>query len=110
MGLLATLLGSFADRAANSSPILLAGAGFFALISLAVVVNVMKQLLFKNPNQPPVVFHWFPLIGNTIAYGMDPIAFFKACQDKVCRMSGGWFRLTASSTETFTHSSCSENA
>jgi hypothetical protein len=88
MGLLATLLGPFADRAANSSPILLAGAGFFALLSLVVVVNVLKQLLFKNPNQPPVVFHWFPLIGNTIGYGMDPIAFFKACQDKVCRTRG----------------------
>jgi sterol 14-demethylase len=85
MGLLATLLGPFADRAANSSPVLLAGVGFFVLLSLAVVLNVLRQLLFKNPNQPPVVFHWFPLVGSTVTYGMDPIAFFQSCQDKVCR-------------------------
>ena len=85
MGLVATLLGPFADRVADTSPILVASAGFFVLLSLVVVLNVLKQLLIKNPNQPPVVFHWFPLIGSTISYGMDPIAFFKSCQDKVCR-------------------------
>ncbi|KAF1997978.1 cytochrome P450 [Amniculicola lignicola CBS 123094] len=29
-----------------------------------------------NPNEPPVVFHWIPIIGNTITYGMDPYGFF----------------------------------
>lgn len=84
MGLVATLLGPFAHLVADTSPILVASTGFFLLLSLIVVLNVLKQLLIKNPNQPPVVFHWFPLIGSTITYGMDPMAFFKTCQDKVC--------------------------
>ena len=48
------------------------GVGFVAFIILSVVLNVAKQILFANPNEPPVVFHWFPLIGSTVAYGIDP--------------------------------------
>jgi len=58
-------------------------AGFAAFIVVAVVLNVLSQLLFKNPNEPPVVFHWFPIIGNTITYGMDPYTFFFQCREKV---------------------------
>jgi hypothetical protein len=58
-------------------------AGFFTLLVLSVVLNVLRQLLFKNPNEPPVVFHWFPVIGSTIWYGMDPYGFFFDCRDKV---------------------------
>lgn len=46
-------------------------------LMLSVILNVANQILFKNPSEPPVVFHWFPFIGNTITYGMDPPAFFK---------------------------------
>ncbi|RKF83358.1 Eburicol 14-alpha-demethylase [Golovinomyces cichoracearum] len=49
---------------------------------LAVVVNVLKQLLFRNPHEPPVVFHWFPVIGNAITYGIDPYRFFFDCKAK----------------------------
>lgn len=59
-----------------------AAAGFAAFLILAVVLNVLNQLLFKNPNEPPVVFHWFPIIGNTITYGMDPYTFFFQCREK----------------------------
>lgn len=45
---------------------------------------MLSQLLLKNPNEPPVVFHWFPVIGNTVTYGMDPYGFFFACRKKVC--------------------------
>jgi sterol 14-demethylase len=48
-----------------------------SVVGLAVALNVANQLLFKNPNEPPMVFHWFPFIGNTITYGMDPPKFFK---------------------------------
>lgn len=58
-------------------------AGFVAFITLTVVLNVLKQLLFKNPNEPPIVFHWFPVIGNTISYGMDPYKFFFQAKEKV---------------------------
>ncbi|KOS16827.1 Eburicol 14-alpha-demethylase [Escovopsis weberi] len=46
------------------------------LVLLSVVVNVAQQVLFKNPNEPPVVFHWFPVIGSTVSYGIDPVKFF----------------------------------
>jgi sterol 14-demethylase len=62
---------------------LVVAAGFAAFIALAVLLNLVNQFLFQNPNEPPMVFHWFPVIGNTITYGMDPYAFFESCRDKV---------------------------
>jgi sterol 14-demethylase len=56
----------------------------FALVLISVVLNVINQLFFYNKNEPPVVFHWFPVLGSTIAYGMDPYQFFLSCQQKVC--------------------------
>ncbi|PLB41256.1 cytochrome P450 [Aspergillus candidus] len=47
-----------------------------------VVLNVARQLLFRNPKEPPVVFHWVPFLGSTIAYGIDPYAFFSSCREK----------------------------
>jgi sterol 14alpha-demethylase len=54
-----------------------------AAIILTVVLNVANQLLFRNPNEPPVVFHWFPFFGSTVTYGMDPPVFFRAMRQKV---------------------------
>jgi sterol 14-demethylase len=53
------------------------------LLFLSVFFNILRQLLFKNPNEPPLVFHWFPLIGSTITYGIDPPRFFKENRAKV---------------------------
>lgn len=40
--------------------------------------------LFPSPkNQPPVVFHVFPIIGNAVTYGMDPYKFLFDCREKV---------------------------
>lgn len=58
------------------------GVSFVAFIFLAVVLNVLKQLFFSNPNEPPMVFHFFPLIGSTVEYGMDPPKFFKKMRAK----------------------------
>jgi sterol 14-demethylase len=58
------------------------------LLALVVFVNVVKQVLFKNPNEPPLVFHWFPVIGSTITYGMDPPTFFKVNREKVRSTAG----------------------
>ena len=52
-------------------------------ITLAVILHVLNQLLFKNPNEPPLVFHWLPVVGSTITYGIDPFKFFFACREKV---------------------------
>jgi hypothetical protein len=82
MGLLATLSAPI-ERLIEHLPIwqvLL--LGFTAFITLAIVVNVLNQLLFKNPNEPPVVFHWVPIIGSTITYGIDPFPFFFSCREK----------------------------
>jgi sterol 14-demethylase len=52
-------------------------------IVLSVLWNIFSQLVFKNSNEPPIVFHWVPVIGSTIDYGIDPFKFFKKCQAKV---------------------------
>jgi hypothetical protein len=51
---------------------------------VSIVLNVINQLVFYNKKEPPVVFHWVPFIGSTIAYGMDPYQFFFASRAKVC--------------------------
>jgi sterol 14alpha-demethylase len=50
-----------------------------AVVTL-ILTNILRQLLFRNPHEPPLVFHWVPFIGNTISYGIDPYKFFFACQ------------------------------
>lgn len=57
--------------------------GVGAFIFLSVVYHVAGQLLFKNPNEPPMVFSWFPVVGSTITYGIDPPRFFKENRAKV---------------------------
>jgi hypothetical protein len=76
MGVLAAVAGPLGDFTATASLPVVIAAGFTAFIVLSVVLNVLHQLLFKNPKEPPVVFHWFPIIGSTITYGMDPYRFF----------------------------------
>jgi sterol 14-demethylase len=61
--------------------------GIVSFLVVVVVLNALKQLLFKNPNEPPVVFHWFPIIGSTITYGIDPYKFFFDCRAKVSHSS-----------------------
>ena len=59
---------------------------FTAVVSvliLSVLARVLQQILFRSPNEPPVVFHWLPFIGSTVTYGLDPFKFFFECQAKV---------------------------
>ncbi|KAK4541553.1 Sterol 14-alpha demethylase [Oleoguttula mirabilis] len=60
------------------------GMGFAiaTLIATIILLNVAQQLFFRNPNEPPVVFHLVPFIGSTIPYGIDPYKFFFACREK----------------------------
>lgn len=83
MGLLENVTGSFALQASQRGMGVTIAAGAFAVLVLAVVLNVLSQLLLKNPNEPPIVFHWFPIIGSTVTYGMDPYKFFCDCRAKV---------------------------
>lgn len=57
--------------------------GVAGFVALSVFVNVMQQLLFRNPTDPPLVFHWLPFIGSTVIYGMDPPKFFRDNREKV---------------------------
>lgn len=66
-----------------STPMLVA-VGTVSFIVLSIVFNVLSQLLFKDKNKPPVVFHYIPWLGSTVIYGMDPYAFFFNNQEKVC--------------------------
>lgn len=52
------------------------------IVIVSIIQNVVRQLYFSNPRRPPVVFHWLPLVGSTIQYGMDPYKFFRDCRAK----------------------------
>ncbi|KAI9367758.1 cytochrome P450 [Aspergillus egyptiacus] len=58
--------------------------GLYAVtgIAVAIILNVTRQLLFRSKNEPPLVFHWVPFVGNTVHYGMDPYGFFFSCRKK----------------------------
>lgn len=82
MGLITIVAEPLQNLAANLpiwQLILLGTSGF---IFTAIVLNILKQILFKNPNEPPVVFHIIPLLGSTISYGIDPFHFFFSCKEK----------------------------
>jgi hypothetical protein len=82
MGLLQGLVGPLAPFLDNSPTWLVTLAATGSLLSLVIFLNVLQQILFRNPNEPPLVFHFLPWIGNTVTYGMDPYAFFFACREK----------------------------
>jgi len=87
MGVLQDVAGPATQQFAKLGTASQIGLGFVLFLALVVVINVAQQKLFKNPNEPPMVPHLFPVIGSTITYGMDPPAFFKANREKVryCR-------------------------
>lgn len=83
MGILENISGPLAQQISQRGTGVVVASGFAAFLVLAVVLNVLNQLLFKNPNEPPVVFHWLPIIGSTVTYGMDPYGFFQKNRNKV---------------------------
>lgn len=87
MGVVSDIAGPLGHFTSNASLPALVGAGVASFIVLAVILNVLQQLLWRDPRAPPMVFHWFPVIGSTITYGMDPYKFFFENKAKV----GGLF-------------------
>jgi sterol 14-demethylase len=63
------------------SPLLLA-AGSLTLCIAYIAANIVRQLLFPNKQEPPVVFHWLPWLGSALSYGKDPYKFLFAAQAK----------------------------
>ncbi|GAA5829004.1 hypothetical protein JCM3766R1_003900 [Sporobolomyces carnicolor] len=48
-----------------------------------VTLNVLYQLLApRDPTKPPLVFHYVPVIGCAVSYGMDPLGFLDDCKRK----------------------------
>lgn len=82
MGLLEQIVGPVAGQVAQRGAAAVIIASIVAFLVLSVVLNVLSQLLLKNANEPPMVFHWFPIIGSTVYYGMDPYGFFFDCKAK----------------------------
>ncbi|KAI9849050.1 MAG: Sterol 14-alpha demethylase [Thelocarpon superellum] len=82
MGVFADVVNPVYAQLLERSVVVLVGASLATLLVLVVVLNVVRQLLFKNPHEPPVVFHWFPVVGSTVSYGIDPYEFFFRCQRK----------------------------
>lgn len=81
-------------------------------LTLVVLVNGAKQVLFRKRNEPPVVFHWLPFVGSAISYGQEPMRFLNDCQAKVQnghsaftigRLSHLLTTLTLISTAIFSH-------
>ncbi|KAF5392447.1 hypothetical protein D9757_002105 [Collybiopsis confluens] len=57
---------------------------FINIPLVAIVLNILWQLLVpRAKTDPPVVFHWIPIVGSAIEYGNDPMKFFVTCQAKV---------------------------
>ncbi|KAH7241965.1 cytochrome P450 51A [Fusarium tricinctum] len=54
----------------------------FAAFLAIVLTNVLYQKLPRKPDEPPLVFHWFPFFGNAVAYGFDPCGFFEKCREQ----------------------------
>lgn len=86
MGLLATVLEPLRNVLSTNSLGYVVAAGAFSFIVFAIVLNVLSQLVIRNPNEPPLVFHWVPFFGSTITYGIDPYKFFFECREKVPRV------------------------
>lgn len=84
------LLSALAIGPVTSTPLFLATV-FGTFFAAAIVLNVAKQLLWRQlgigRDKPPVVFHWVPVLGNTIEYGMEPFKFFEKCRNKVIQDS-----------------------
>ncbi|KAK1781058.1 cytochrome P450 [Copromyces sp. CBS 386.78] len=82
MGVLQVVAGPLSQQFSQLGTFSQIGVAVASFLFVAVAINVLQQFLFKKPNEPPLVFHWFPLIGSTITYGMDPPRFFKENREK----------------------------
>jgi len=83
MGLLQDLAGPLSQQFSQMGTASQIGVSVAGFLFVVVFFNVLFQLINRSPNEPPMVFHWFPVIGSTITYGMDPPRFFKENKEKV---------------------------
>ena len=72
-----------AARRLDLSKFAMAMSAITLLFTFFVLMNGLKQALFKKRNEPPVVFHWLPFIGSALSYGQEPNKFLSECRAKV---------------------------
>ncbi|KAF8164244.1 lanosterol 14-alpha-demethylase [Mycena galopus ATCC 62051] len=82
-----TSLSDFSSRyLAQAQQIPTSRLAILALVNapvLAILCNALWQKIApRKTSDPPVVFHWLPIIGSAIWYGNDPINFFQTCQKR----------------------------
>lgn len=77
----------FTGEKLGSSRFALAMSAITLLFTFLILMNGLKQALFKKRNEPPVVFHWLPFIGSALSYGQEPNKFLGECKAKVRRGS-----------------------
>lgn len=83
MGLLQDLSVAFDANFGHTPTWKLVSSALALFFTLSVVLNVLRQLLFRgSKTEPPLVFHYVPFIGSTISYGIDPYKFFFSCREK----------------------------
>lgn len=84
MGILGTFI-DFSRTQYHSQPTFTRVSSICGLfIAFSILFNVLSQLIKSRTRgtDPPVVFHWVPIIGSTISYGIDPYKFFFDCKRK----------------------------
>lgn len=52
------------------------------ILIFTVAANALWQQIPRSKSEPPLVFHFFPFIGNAISYGTDPVRFYEECRQK----------------------------
>jgi sterol 14-demethylase len=83
MGLLQDVASSYDSHFGQTSSWKVGLSAVAIFVTLSILINVASQLLVRrNSSDPPVVFHWVPIIGSTITYGIDPYKFFFSCREK----------------------------
>ncbi|KAI0749433.1 sterol 14 alpha-demethylase [Daedaleopsis nitida] len=75
-----TAFNAYRTVGTSAPPVLLLALVLFA--PLAVLLNALWQLRPRPKSQPPMVWHWIPVLGSALAYGRDPLGFFRECREK----------------------------
>ena len=76
-------MGIFTGERLGLSKFALAMSAITLFFTFFVLMNGLKQALFKKRNEPPVVFHWLPFVGSALSYGQEPNKFLSQCKAKV---------------------------
>ncbi|OLY85446.1 Lanosterol 14-alpha demethylase [Smittium mucronatum] len=66
----------------NTSPLLFTLSSIIILLVTLVSWAQLEQMIFVNPNEPPVVHYWIPFIGSLIELGIHPLEFMRKNREK----------------------------